>query len=73
MTTPNFATHRTASYSPEEAWEGAWFDQGLAVPYEGQTRMRLLFANGVSDLGVDIDTVLQEELDHLHTAVRARH
>ena len=27
MTTPNFATHRTASYSPEEAWEGAWFDQ----------------------------------------------
>jgi len=54
MTTPNFATHRTASYSPEDTEGDAWFDQGLAVPYEGQTRMRLLFANGVSDLSVRV-------------------
>lgn len=46
MTTPNAAPYRTAPFPPADAWSAP----ALTVPYEGQTRMRLLFAKGVSDL-----------------------
>ncbi|HLK90631.1 MAG TPA: hypothetical protein VKZ18_12090 [Polyangia bacterium] len=34
--------------------EAAWFDPELDIPYEGQTRMRLHFAKGVSDLSLRV-------------------
>lgn len=50
MTTPSTGPYRTAAFPHEEAWS----DQDLTVPYEGQTRMRLIFAKGVSDLSLRV-------------------
>lgn len=46
MTTPIAAPYRTPALPPADAWSGP----ELTVPYEGQTRMRLVFTKGVSDL-----------------------
>ena len=57
MTTSAFAPHGRADFPTG----GAWFDQEAAIPYQGQTRMRLVFAKGVSDLSVRVgatDTAL---------------
>lgn len=54
MTTSTFATDRSPSFSPADSRDDPWFDQGLTIPYEGQTRMRLLFTNGVSNLSVRV-------------------
>jgi hypothetical protein len=50
MTTPICAPQETSAFSPEDAW----FDPSLTVPYEGQKRMRLLFAKGVSELSLRV-------------------
>ncbi len=50
MTTPIDAS----SHSDAFPFADAWCDQELTVPYEGQTRMRLLFTRGVSDLSVRV-------------------
>jgi hypothetical protein len=50
MPTPIFATHRNTAGLPHDRW----FDEPFTIPYEGQTRMRLHFANGVSDLSVRV-------------------
>ena len=50
MTTASSGPYRTAPFPQEEAWS----DQDLTVPYEGQTRMRLIFAKGVSDLSLRV-------------------
>src|SRR5215831_318652 len=61
MTTPNFAPYRTPAFTPDEPWS----DQELTVPYEGQTRMRLLFAKGVSDLSLRVGAT-ESALIHGH-------
>jgi hypothetical protein len=48
MTTQFHGPASTDAFSPEEGW----FDPELVVPYEGQTRMRLHFGKGVSDLSL---------------------
>ncbi len=50
MTTPNSAPYRTAAFPPADAWS----DREITVPYDGQNRMRLSFAKGVSDLSVRV-------------------
>src|SRR6516225_5853589 len=50
MTTPLFAAARANAFSPA----ADWLEQELFVPHEGQTRMRLVFAKGVSDLSLRI-------------------
>lgn len=50
MTTPNSGPYRSATFPSEDAWS----DQELTVPYDGQTRMRLIFAKGVSDLSLRV-------------------
>jgi hypothetical protein len=50
MTTPSFAPYRTPAFPPEDAC----CDQELTVPYDGQTRMRLIFAKGISDLSLRV-------------------
>lgn len=46
MTTPTEDRYPTADFPSEDSW----FDSELTVPYDGQTRMRLHFSKGVSDL-----------------------
>jgi hypothetical protein len=48
--TPNFAATCPNALSPAADWA----DPELTVPYEGQTRMRLVFARGVSDLSLRV-------------------
>ncbi|HXJ19217.1 MAG TPA: hypothetical protein VMT03_03215 [Polyangia bacterium] len=50
MTTSFRAPDQTDDFVPA----GPWFGQELTIPYEGQTRMRLLFTKGVSDLSLRI-------------------
>jgi hypothetical protein len=50
MTTSTSAPYRTPTFAPADAWS----DQELTVPYEGQTRMRLIFTKGVSDLSLRV-------------------
>jgi hypothetical protein len=51
--------YRAAPFFPEADWLVA--DHQLTVPYQGQARMRLLFAAGISDLVLRVDP-LQTEL-----------
>jgi hypothetical protein len=63
MTTPSFAPYRSAGFPTQDGWEDRWQDEWndgwsdpeVTVPYEGQTRMRLHFAKGVSDLSLRVD------------------
>lgn len=55
------APYRTAPFFPEVDWAPSLADHDLVVPYEGQARMRLLFAAGISDLVLRVDP-LQKEL-----------
>jgi hypothetical protein len=50
MTTPIQAPYRLDASPPRDSWS----DQDLNIPYEGQTRMRLLFANGISELSLRV-------------------
>ena len=46
MMTPIGAPYRTPALGPEAVWSGP----EIAIPYQGQTRMRLIFTKGVSEL-----------------------
>jgi hypothetical protein len=50
MMNPIYTLYRTALFPAEDASS----DQELTVPYEGQTRMRLLFAAGACDLSLRV-------------------
>lgn len=50
MTTPFSPSSARAAFTSGLPPEDAWADQELTIPHEGQTRMRLVFAKGVSDL-----------------------
>ncbi len=50
MTTQFHGPTTTDAFLPDEAW----FAPELAIPYEGQTRMRLHFGKGVSDLSLRV-------------------
>jgi hypothetical protein len=53
--------YRAAPFFPEAEWRPLLPDHQLHVPYQGQARMRLLFAAGISDLVLRVDP-LQAEL-----------
>jgi hypothetical protein len=47
----NLSDDRSDAFPPADMW----LDQEVAVPYEGQNRMRLVFTKGVSDLCLRVD------------------
>jgi hypothetical protein len=65
MTNATFTHDRTAAFPTGDAWS----EQELAIPYEGQTRMRLLFTKGVSALdlrvGADETALIRGHFDSL--------